>query len=197
VPSWDEDSPRLRENLTNVLRKIRDGAERRAKLTLESARQWQRETMDGLEVPSTEYVGKYRGEAGVTGIRVWIGTAEGVDPTQVAVQLKAFEKRLQRTLAALDKLYPHGKELDADGLAAVIDFAAWAHSESVRIHPFANGNGRTARMWADAIFMRYGLDPVVRLRPRPNGSYGLATARAMHGDWQPTAALFRSMLKSG
>jgi hypothetical protein len=137
VADWDEDSPRLRENLNNVLSKIRDDAERRVKLTLESARQWQRGTMDGLEVPSPGHVGKYRGEVGVKRIRVWIGTAEGVDPRQVAIQLKAFEKRLQRTLVALDKLYPHGKELDADGLSAVIDLAAWVHSEWVRIHPFA------------------------------------------------------------
>lgn len=196
MADWDEDSPRLRENLNNVLSKIRDDAERRVKLTLESARQWQRGTMDGLEVPSPGYVGKYRGEVGVKRIRVWIGTAEGVDPRQVAIQLKAFEKRLQRTLVALDKLYPHGKELDADGLSAVIDLAAWVHSEWVRIHPFANGNGRTARMWANAIFLRYGLDPVVRLRPRPNDNYGFAAARAMHGDWQPTANLFRRMLNS-
>jgi hypothetical protein len=112
----------------------------------------------------------------------------------VAKQLKEFENRLQRTVAALDERYPTGQELDADGVAAVVDLAAWAHSEWVRIHPFANGNGRTARLWANCLFMRYGLPPVVRLRPRPDGGYGGAGAQAMAGDWKPTAAVFRQML---
>ena len=60
----------------------------------------------------------------------------------------AFEERLQLALSLLDQLYPSGKDLDADVLAAVAELAAWVHSEWVRIHPFANGNGRTARIWA-------------------------------------------------
>ena len=62
----------------------------------------------------------------------------------------AFERALQRAVAALDTRYPQGQELDVDGLAAVIDLSAWAHAEWVRMHPFANGNGRTARIWASA-----------------------------------------------
>ena len=194
MPDWDEDSPQLRENLSKVLRDIRRGAKRRDVLTLDSARQWQRDTMYGLKVPKPEYVGHYRGEIGIRNVQVWVGTSKGVTPIRVAEQLKMFEGRLQRTLNALDKLYAPGKELDTDGLSAVIDLAAWAHSEWVRIHPFANGNGRTARMWANAVFMRYGLDPVVRLRPRPENGYGAAGARAMNGDWQSTAVIFRKML---
>jgi hypothetical protein len=77
----------------------------------------------------------------------------------------------------------------------VIDLSAWAHAEWVRMHPFANGNGRTARIWANAILMRYGLPPAIRLRPRPGGGYGRAGAGAMDGDWRPTAAVFRTMLE--
>lgn len=62
-----------------------------------------------------------------------------------------------------------------------------------RIHPFANGNGRTARLWANAIAMRFGLPPFVRIRPRPGGAYGRAAAAAMTGDQRPTASLFRRM----
>jgi hypothetical protein len=194
MANWDEDSPTLRRNLTKVLRAIRDGAMRRDRPTVESARQWHRDAMEGLDVPAPEFVGRYRGEDGVRKVRVWVGTAEGVNPKQVAEQLKEFEGRLQRTLSALDKLYDSGMDLDADGLSATIELAAWAHSEWIRIHPFANGNGRTARMWANAIFMRYGLDPVVRLRPRPDVGYGAACSDAMHGDWRSTSAAFRKML---
>lgn len=106
----------------------------------------------------------------------------------------AFEQRLQRAVLELDRASAPGAELDADGLAATLELAAWAHAEWVRIHPFANGNGRTARLWANALLMRYGLPPVVRLRPRPDAPYGDACAKAMQGDRGPTAAVFRVML---
>ena len=63
-----------------------------------------------------------------------------------------------------------------------------------RIRPFANGNGRTARIWANALLMRYGLPPAIRLRPRPDGGYGDAGAAAMNGDWRATITVFRRML---
>ena len=59
---------------------------------------------------------------------------------------------------------------------------------------FANGNGRTARPWANCIAMRYGLPPFIRLLPRPNYGYANAGARAMQGDWKPTAVVFRRLL---
>ena len=150
--------------------------------------------MAGLEVPDTTHVGRFRGEPGLENTRVWIDAKEGVAPAQVASELVSFEQRLQRVVAALDARYPVGTDLDADGLAAVIDLSAWAHAEWVRIHPFCNGNGRTARIWANFIFMRYGLPPVVRLRPRPDGGYGSAGAEAMDGSWQLTAVVFRKLL---
>ena len=46
---------------------------------------------------------------------------------------------------------------------------------------------RTARNWANFVFMRYGLPPAVRGRPRPGGGYEAASASAMAGEWHPTA----------
>ena len=63
-----------------------------------------------------------------------------------------------------------------------------------RIHPFANGNGRTARLWANSLAMRYGLPPFIGLRPRPNAGYGEAGAKAMLGDWKPMAQVFLRLL---
>ena len=95
----------------------------------------------------------------------------------------------------LDNLIAQGKDLSADEVGAVIDVCAWAHAEWVRIHPFANGNGRTARLWANLIAMRYGLPPFVRPRPRPGGDYESASAEAMQGNWRPTIAAFRRMYR--
>jgi hypothetical protein len=194
VADWDANSPRLRRNLIGVLHDARDRALRRDQLTVEDARRWQRDSMAGLDVPDEKYRGRFRGESGLEKTRVWIGDHEGVPPAEVARALAAFERTLQRVVAVLDARYPSGHDLDADGLAAVIDLCAWAHAEWIRIHPFANGNGRTARIWANALLMRYGLPPAVRLRPRPDGGYALAGEAAMGGDWRPTAAVFRTML---
>jgi hypothetical protein len=194
VADWDADSPQLRQNLINVLRDARDGALRRDQPTVEDARRWQRDSMAGLDVPDEKYRGRFRGEPGLETTRVWIGDRDGLAPANVFAALATFERTLQRAVAVLDARHPPGHELDVDGLAAVIDLCAWAHAEWVRIHPFANGNGRTARVWANALLMRYGLPPFVRLRPRPDGGYGLAGAAAMDGDWRPTAAVFRRML---
>jgi hypothetical protein len=101
---------------------------------------------------------------------------------------------LQALVAEMDVLLPIDQELDADQLAAVIDLCAWVHAERVPIHPFANGNGRTARLWANSLAVRYGLPPFIRLRPRPNAGYRDAGAKSIEGDWKPTAVVFRGLL---
>jgi Fic family protein len=193
LPHWDDDSPALRANLTHLAARIQQDAQQRTQPTLQQVRQWHGTLMQGLNVPSPAYVGRFRGEDGVK-VNVYIGSAAGVPHAQVADELRRFEQRLQRAVEALDQRYPSGEALDEDGLAAVIDLAGWAHAEWVRIHPFANGNGRTARLWANSLLVRYGLPPVLRLRPRPGGTYGAAGARAMEGDWGPTARHLRRLL---
>lgn len=194
MADWDADSPRLTENLVGVLRRARDAAFRRDAPSVEDARGWHRDVMAGLRVPHPSHVGRFRGEAGLETYRVRVGVHKGVPPEDVGGALAKFEQTLQSAVAALDARYGPGQELDADGLAAVIDLCAWAHAEWIRIHPFANGNGRTARIWANVLLMRYGLPPAVRLRPRPDGGYARAGAAAMNGDWRPTASVFRHML---
>jgi hypothetical protein len=184
----------LRQNLGQVLKEIVRAAERREVPTLEAARHWQSWMMEGLEVPDRRYVGAFRGEPGLELIQVRVGANYGVDSIDVSEELADFETKLQALIAELDALLPMGQELDADQLAAVIDLCAWAHAEWVRIHPFANGNGRTARLWANSLAVRYGLPPFICLRPRPNAGYGDAGAKSMQGDWKPTAVVFRRLL---
>jgi hypothetical protein len=193
VPDWDEDSPKSKQNLKLILEEIEVLAEVREIPTLEVARRWQRRFMEGLGA-EPRYVGRFRGEVGLENIGVRIGEYYGVHPSHVADELKRFEETLQAAVAQLDEDLPVGKELDADELAAIIDLCAWAHAEWVRIHPFTNGSGRTARLWANCLAMRYGLPPFVRLRPRPDAGYEDAGAKAMQGDWKPTAVVFRRLL---
>jgi Fic/DOC family len=196
VPDWDADSPQLRKNLAKVLDGIIGTAQGREKPTLESARRWQALLMQNLKVPDSRFVGAFRGESGLENVQVKVGAHLGVAAARVERALSDFETKLQALVAELDSLLPIGQEPNADQLAAILDLCAWVHSEWVRIHPFANGNGRTARLWANSIALRYGLPPFVRLRPRPNSGYAEAGARAMLGDWKPTAIVFRRLFES-
>lgn len=194
MPDWDEDSPQLRQNLTRLLNRIAQSAEERQTPTIELARQWQTSFMQGLKPAAPRYIGAFRGEPGLENTEVKIGANAGVPPAKVAEELKQFEQKLRTAVRRLDEALPVGRELDADELAAIIDLSAWAHAEWIRIHPFANGNGRTARLWANFLAMRYGLPPFIRLRPRPDEGYSDAGNRAMQGDWKSTAVVFRRFL---
>lgn len=195
MTDWDADGPRLQANLAAVFDDISQWAERRGKLTAATIKRWHRQTMTGLDVPDPKFVGRFRGEPGLAYEPVYIGRREGTKAALVVGEVDAFVKRLQDVSGSLDRFLPSGKKLDRDGLEAIIEMAAWTHSEWVRIHPFRNGNGRTARMLANAILMRYGLPPALRLRPRPPSPYGLAGARGMEGNSKPMEALLRRLLK--
>ncbi|MEO8006099.1 MAG: hypothetical protein ABI771_14390, partial [Betaproteobacteria bacterium] len=64
MADWDEDSPRLRENLAQVLRGIQRSSPSRKMPSLEDARRWHWDTMDGLQVSHPEFRGGFRGGAG-------------------------------------------------------------------------------------------------------------------------------------
>jgi Fic family protein len=191
VLNWDEDSPRLRHNLAQILEQMAEQAVDRPIPTREIARRWQTLFMEGLKPDHSKYVGAFRGEPGLEKTRARIGRHYGSSPAKVAAELHQFEGKRQAAVRQLDKVLPVAAEPNPDELAAVIDLCAWAHAEWVRIHPFANGNGRSARLWANFLAMRYGLPPFIRLRPRPDDGYEAAAARAIEGEWQPTALVFR------
>lgn len=194
MPDWDEDSRRLQRNLAQVLKEILRAAEQRKTPSPEAAKRWHTLVMRGLTAPNPRWVGAFRGEPGLEHIQVRVRANFGVAATDVKGELQRFESRLRTLVAELDALLPVGHELDADQLAAIVDLCAWVHSEWIRIHPFANGNGRIARLWANSLAMRYGLPPFIRLRPRPNKGYAAAGAKAMKGDWTPTAIVFHRLL---
>ena len=194
-PDWDADSPELRRNLTKVLEAIEKSARLRVTPTVEAARRWHAETMRGLKAGDPKYIGAFRGEPGLESVVVEIGGRYGVAADEVAAALHDFERRLQSAVAYLDQAIPPGVEPTRDQIDVILAVCAWAHAEWVRIHPFANGSGRTARLWANSLAMRYGLPPFVRLRPRPDGNYGSVSQKAMLGDWEPTATLFGQLLR--
>jgi hypothetical protein len=192
-PDWDADSPQLREKLAKLLESAEREARQRTKPTVEAARRWQSDMMQGLRA-DPRYIGRFRGEPGLEEVQVRVGSHYGVAAEDVSSALHEFEHRLQSAVAYLDDSISPGIEPNGDQVGAILELCAWTHAEWVRIHPFANGNGRTARLWANILAMRYGLPPFVQLRPRPDGTYGIVSQKAMLGDWEPTEMLFAELL---
>jgi hypothetical protein len=56
MTDWDDDTPQLRSNLARVIRRVRDEALRRKPLTIEAARGWQLDVMQGLVPPEPKLV---------------------------------------------------------------------------------------------------------------------------------------------
>jgi hypothetical protein len=130
------------------------------------------------------------------GYEVAVGPNAGVDAAVVPRALADFERRPGRACARLDAAVGVGTmPADDRELYAVLALCAALHGESVRIHPFSNGNGRTARVWANWAAMRYGLPPFLRLRPRPAGlAYAAAAHASMRGDHALAIGVFRQQL---
>lgn len=178
----------LRANLARVLEEVAQWADQRDRITAATIKRWHRRTMAALDVPHSKFVGRFRGELGLEGRPVFIGSHEGTKAESVAGEVDAFIRRLQSVVSQLDRLLPRGEELDRDGLQAVIELAAWTHSEWVRIHPFGNGNGRTARILTNAILMRYGpprCSGCGRAHRRRTAMLEQKECKAMPSRWSP------------
>lgn len=201
MADWDADSVQLTQNIATLMSSsVWEEANRRQ---FPSVHTWHARLMQGLDVPNPNWVGTYRGSLGQETIEVRIGDLWGTPANEVADAVARFETILEQVFADLDAELPRSLinqpqfTHSADQLFKVIELCAWAHAEWVRIHPFANGNGRIARIWANYIALRYGLPAFVRIRPRPDALlYGAVSQRAMRGDWQPTVALFQRMLNA-
>jgi hypothetical protein len=216
-PPWNDDDPAdgatVATNVGGLLGAFRAAAPLRAVPTLDDVRAWHRALYAGCSVPCDGYLGHLRGDADVPEL---VGYDVGVGPTQpdgypskvgvwspdVATEVEALLRGIAAALARLDALVPVGSAPnDPARLQAVVSLCAVVYGEWVRIHPFANGNGRTARLWAAFIALRYGLPVFVTVKPRPDDvAYSLAGAASMgrppdfQGDHQPAIHLFANML---
>ena len=204
--AWNDDpsgsSRRIEANLRAILADLLAGAPRRIPPTVGMAQAWHRLTYASIALPVPYYAGEVRDTdlafPELIGYEVMIGSAQGVPSADVPAALVAFEAGMQAVIRQLDPRLPVGtRPATAVDLRAVLLAAAIAHGEWIRIHPFANGNGRIARLWANWAMVRYGLPLFVSLRPRPAGLlYAGAAAASMRGDHDPMATVFHDMLRS-
>ncbi len=217
APVWDTDAaadlPRIGANARALVIELRASAADRLMPDLETACDWHRQLCAGCTVPVAGYLGHFRGDQSVpqlVGYEVGVGPPQrdrlpervGVWSHRLAAELPVLVSRIQSGLAHLDEAFgPAERPSTPDGVDAIVQLAAAAHGEWLRCHPFANGNGRTARVWANFIALRYGLPAFVAVKPRPDHvSYARAGRESMGrppnflGDHSATAAVFTRML---
>ncbi len=215
-PDWVDDDPADAARIvTNVAVAIADAAARartRATITARDLREWHSIIYDGCVVPSTAYIGHFRGEPepDVADYEVGFGPTMpdgypdrvGVWAADVAAALAEFFASLEAALTTLDGVVAPGtRPVEVDVLHEIVGVVAAAHGEWVRIHPFVNGNGRTARLLAARVALRYGLPIFVTLKPRPHDvAYARAARTSMGrppdftGDHAEATAVFVHLL---
>ena len=203
-PDWNEDRPgdlsRIIANIKALWPVVEADAIARPAPSLAIALEWHCRIYDRVAVPHPDYVGRVRDSDPqypcLIDYEVAVGTARGVRARDVPGALDAFARATTTVVAALDAAVPPGTVASSPpAVPAIVRLCAYVHGEWIRIHPFANGNGRTARVWANWIAVRYGLPPFVRIKPRPDDVLFAGVAEmSMRGDHRPTEAMFASML---
>jgi hypothetical protein len=171
--------------------------------TIAVAQEWHRTLYVGVARPFIYYAGEVRdsnpSHPELIDYEVEAGGRRGVPAATVPAALALFETAAQVASARLDAEIPAGadlRDLAPRQLHGVLTLCALLHGEWVRILPFANGNARIARLWANWAALRYGLPPFIAIKPRPGQPYGIAAIASIHGDHQVTVAVFHQMLRA-
>jgi fido (protein-threonine AMPylation protein) len=204
-PAWNVDPPGtealIAANAAVVLRSINAERARRPPV-LAHVQEWHRQIYAGVPgVPVAYYLGEWRDSDPrfpfLIDYEVGVGTLPGVRARDVPAELERFEQRMQAAVGLVDgALVPGARPSTVGALADVVQLCAFAHGEWVRIHPFANGNGRTARLWANWVALRYGLPAFIRIKPRPDGlAYQAAAMASMLDRHGGTELLFHQLLR--
>lgn len=187
-------------NIRGVGATIVADAGKRLEPAVAMAQAWHRETYRAVPLPVPYYAGEVRDTdpayPELIGYEVAVGTAPGLPSADVPSALVSFETGLKAIIGRMDGIVPvGGRPTTAGQLYAVLECAAIAHGEWARIHPFANGNGRVARLWVNWVAVRYGLPFFMALKPRPaNLVYANAARESMRGNHQPMATALLTLL---
>lgn len=145
-------------------------------------------------VPSDQYVGHYRGEplSYLKDCPVGVANAGGAiaflgsPPHRVGSDLADLEVTLAADLAALDAKIPDPASAKPR-IELVLEVMARHYATWIRVHPLVDGNGRTARVLANWLAVRYWQPLVIPGRP-PTNRDGLIQATApavLNGNHRP------------
>ena len=215
--AWDDDDPadraRILSNVSSLLTGLRADAPARMVPSVAEVQRWHAACYEGCKLPVAGYAGHFRGDPAVPELmsyEVGVGARQsdgwpskvGVFSPQVHGEVLQLLSQVGAGIARLDAiLAPGSRPAEAAQLQAIASLAAVIHGEWIRIHPYANGNGRTARIWAAWVALRYGVPIFVSVKPRPDDiAYVVASASSMgrppdfRGDHSLALNLFTDML---
>lgn len=192
---WNVDpagsAPLIERNAIRALRLVRQNAQLSRPPTLTDAQKWHRELFKGVPLPVAYYAGEFRDSdprfPELVDYEVAIGSSFGVAARDVPAAVSSFEAAMQAAVSRLDQGVGLGATPSTvSDLTAVVLLSANAHGQWARIHPFANGNGRVARLWGNWSLLRYGLPAILRVQPRPGQrDYATAAEQSMRSDHRP------------
>ena len=202
---WDdketspEDIARGTANREQVLKNLIGHALSTEPLDASRIARWHKGCLLGLSYMTDEsLLGAYRGtnHPRLKNMVVSVGGIRGAPPHQVNKELVRFFAQLKKRMDNLADKIRLDQDKSRRELRQIAEVAGWAHGEWVRIHPFANGSGRTARLIANWVLARCRLLPVVGIRPRPDHPYGPAAVASMRGEHDKIAQFIVDLLES-
>ncbi|WP_127497120.1 Fic family protein [Actinoplanes solisilvae] len=199
-PDWHEhpdDIPTIANNVALLDAKISGAKGAREPFSLELVRSWHAEIhRDCRHVPSPAYVGNFRGSEHphLATCNVVFGPFLGTPPDRVGEALRGFSLSLTQRLARLDASMPTSADATPSRLNPALECTAQHYALWLRIHPFVDGNGRTARVLANWILTRYWQPLIFPGRPPVDRANLIAaSAAAVDPSTDDSSALTRFM----
>lgn len=170
---WDPNLPAnqvaIERNYVNLREAVVRDALDGVRPTVAQVRDWHRRSLRGVRLAEPDVAGGFRGEGPASSqlstTMAMIGAHVGAAPADVTSMVAAAFQRLNADLDGLDTRRAAGEgvtEMYVDILRA----AARIHGAWVRIHPFVDHNGSTARLLCLSVGLRYGVPFKLPGKPR-------------------------------
>lgn len=174
---WDSQLPanqtQIQTNFDALKPRVVEAALDGVRPTVDAVRTWHRRSLWGVRLAEPQVAGGFRGEGAPNsrlrtcqnGVRTPVGVIPGAPPAQVRRLIGETFDGLNRRLDELDARIAGGDQFAAY-YADVLDQCAWLHGEWVRIHPFVDHNGSTARLLTMSVGLIYGVPLDLPGKPR-------------------------------
>jgi hypothetical protein len=182
--AWNSDDPAdlglISANCAALFRTLAGQAQHRTFPDRAELCRWHTAIFAGCAVPVAGYLGHVRGDPSDPELAVYeVGVGrmqidghlekQGFPARLVADELDRVLTEIHDAMAEVDAmLAPGQRPRTVLELHHFVALTAMAHGELVRVHPFANGNGRTARTFVAFLCLRYRVPPFLDPLPRPN-----------------------------